>query len=94
MGKETARDGLHDFLKNDNGEGKLEDVVPLGLREALDVENNLRCVLFAVSRRLGTPRLTEQGRPALAFDALVAQAQEQGNAKARQPARVAQHARS
>ena len=73
MGKETARDGLHDFLKKDDGEGKLEDVVPLQLRQTFDVENNLRCVLLAVSLLAHSEQsLAELGTVALAFDAIVA----------------------
>ena len=48
---ETASDGLHDLLKDYDRKGELEDVIPLGLREAFDVEDDLGCGvdLFAVS---------------------------------------------
>lgn len=57
-GGETASDCLHDLLKDYDRKGELEDVIPLGLREAFDVEDDLGCRVgvFAVSCRIGTEK--------------------------------------
>ena len=82
---ETASDGLHDLLKDYDRKGELEDVIPLGLREAFDVEDDLGCGgdLFAVSCRICTLRNVNGRRMRDEVDAHATRTQEQNNDTAR-----------